>query len=50
MKNKVSNIKDREYYEASSSCLCFDCIEYYYEDCFKMNHGNKKNQGIKKKK
>ena len=50
MNNKVSNIKDCEYCEASSPCLYFDCIEYYYEDCFKMIHGNNKNQSIKKKK
>ena len=29
MKNKIQNIKECEYCEASSSCLCFDCLEYY---------------------
>ena len=48
MKNKVQNIKDCEYCEASSTCLCFDCLEYYCEDCFKMVHSKPKKSKHKK--
>ena len=48
MKNKIQNIKECEYCEASSSCLCFDCLEYYCEDCFKMVHSKPKKSKHKK--
>ena len=48
MEKKVPNIKDCEYCETSSSCLCFDCMEYYCEDCFKMIHGKPKKSKHKK--
>ena len=48
MENKISNIKYCEYCETYSSCLCFDCLEYYCEDCFKMIHNKPKKSKHKK--
>ena len=48
MKNNVHNLNYCEYCEANSSCLCFECLEYYCDDCFKMIHSKQKKSKHKK--
>ena len=48
MKNNVLNLNYCEYCEANSSCLCFECLEYYCDDCFKMIHSKQKRSKHKK--
>ena len=48
MKNNASNIKSCEYCEANASCLCFECLEYFCESCFKYIHEKQKKSKHKK--
>ena len=35
--------------EADATCLCFDCLNYFCESCFKFIHEKKKYQHKKEK-
>ena len=41
MDRKPINFKFCEYCEANATCLCFECLEYYCDSCFKSNHEKK---------
>ena len=46
----MSNIKQCDICGTNASCLCFDCINYFCESCFKLIHDKKINSGHKKEK
>ena len=46
----MSNIKQCDICGINASCLCFDCINYFCESCFKLIHDKKINSGHKKEK
>ena len=41
MEKKPLNIKLCEYCGTNATCLCFECLEYYCEACFKIIHYTK---------
>ena len=41
MEKKPLNIKICEYCGANATCLCFECLEYYCDSCFKYIHDKK---------
>ena len=41
MENKPLNIKICEYCGSNATCLCFECLEYFCEACFKNIHEKK---------
>ena len=47
-KNKFRLIKECEICGKNATCLCFICINYYCDKCYKMNHDNEKNAQHKK--
>ena len=40
-KNDKNDNKHCEICEIEATCLCFDCINYYCDDCFKYVHEKK---------
>ncbi len=38
MKKQISLIKKCEFCGSNASCLCFKCLEYFCESCFKCIH------------
>ena len=34
-------MKECEYCGQNATCLCFECLEYYCDSCFKYNHNKK---------
>ena len=51
MDKKEKLIKNCEYCGVNATCLCFECLEYYCDSCFKHNHSKQlkahhKNVGI----
>ena len=37
-----------EYCEIDATCLCFKCMCYFCDSCFKIAHGNDENKNHKK--
>ena len=50
MKKLSSLIKKCEICGLNSTCLCFQCIEYFCDSCFKFIHDKELNSGHKKEK
>ena len=48
MKKLSSLIKKCEICGLNSTCLCFQCIEYFCDSCFKFIHDKELNSGHKK--
>ena len=38
MENKSTNIKNCEFCGTTATSLCFECLEYFCESCFKCIH------------
>ena len=49
MEKKSSLIKKCEVCEVDATCLCFECLNYFCESCFKLIHDKKKTQHEKEK-
>ena len=49
MENKSNLIKKCEVCEIDATCLCFECLNYFCESCFKLIHDKKKTQHKKEK-
>ena len=48
MENNISQIKKCDICESNASCLCFKCINYFCEKCYKLIHDLKKSNDHKK--
>ena len=48
MEQNTRLMKKCEICGESSSCLCFQCLEYFCESCFKLIHDKKLNSTHKK--
>ena len=48
MEKNITQIKKCEICESDAVCLCFQCINYYCENCYKIIHDLKKNNNHKK--
>ena len=48
MDKKVSSLKKCDICESDATCLCFTCINYFCEKCFKLIHDLKKGNHHKK--
>ena len=49
MENNSSLIKKCEVCEIDATCLCFECLNYFCESCFKLIHDKKKIKHKKEK-
>ena len=38
MDKRETLIKNCEYCGTNATCLCFECLEYYCDSCFKYDH------------
>ena len=47
-KEIIKLIKDCEICQSNATCLCFECISYFCESCFKLIHDKKVNTNHKK--
>ena len=47
-KENTKLIKECEFCKANASCLCFECISYYCDKCYKIIHDLKNSQKHKK--
>ena len=45
---KNKNIKECDICGVDSTCLCFNCIQYFCESCYKYIHDKQKNSNHKK--
>ena len=45
---KNKNIKECDICGANATCLCFNCIQYFCESCYKYVHDKQKNSIHKK--
>ena len=43
-------LKKCENCQIDSTCLCFQCMSYFCDSCFKLNHNNEKRKLHKKEK
>ena len=50
MENKQKNIKECEVCESNATCLCFKCLQYFCDSCYKLIHDKKKNSNSNHKK
>ena len=50
MEKNLSLMKKCEICGENSTCLCFQCLEYFCESCFKLIHDKKLNSNHKKEK
>lgn len=50
MEINEKNFKTCEICDEFATCLCFKCINYYCDSCFKFIHGKEKNKNHKKEK
>ena len=41
-------IKECDFCDSYVTCLCFECLNYFCENCFKLIHNMKKNSNNKK--
>ena len=41
MDKKEKLLKYCEYCGENATCLCFDCLEYFCDSCYKLIHGKK---------
>jgi len=48
MEDKKSQIKECNFCGSDSKCLCFDCLLYFCDNCYKLIHDMKKNMTHKK--
>ena len=49
MEEKSNLIKKCEVCEEDATCLCFECLNYFCESCFKLIHDKKKTRHKKEK-
>ena len=49
MEKKLILIKKCEVCEIDATCLCFECLNYFCESCFKLIHDKKKTHHKKEK-
>ena len=45
---KSKNIRECEMCDSNATCLCFECNNYFCENCYKLIHNLKKNISHKK--
>jgi len=45
---KSNNIRECEMCDSNATCLCFECNNYFCENCYKLIHNLKKNISHKK--
>ena len=46
----IKNIKECEFCNSNSTCLCMKCYSYFCEHCFKVIHDLRKDPNHKKEK
>ena len=42
------NLKKCEFCKKDATCLCFQCMTYFCDNCFKLAHGNEEFKSHKK--
>ena len=47
-KEKIKLIKECEICKLNATCLCFKCISYFCDSCFKLVHDKQANSNHKK--
>ena len=47
-KEKLNNVKKCEICNSNATCLCFQCNNYFCDNCYKVRHDIKKNPQHKK--
>ena len=45
---KNKNIKECDICKVNATCLCFNCIQYFCESCYKYVHNKQSNSSHKK--
>ena len=50
MEKNIKLIKHCDFCSSDSTCLCFECLNYFCENCFKIIHSLQKNKEHKKEK
>ena len=48
MENKQKLTKECDFCDSDATCLCFDCIIYFCDNCYKFIHDKKKNSSHQK--
>ena len=48
MNNSKEQIKECDYCKTSATCLCFICVNYFRDNCYKLIHDLEKNKTHKK--